>query len=323
MEMLDHDGDGSVSHIEFATRLYKMKTTEERAGICVIKHYVDDIRNQMTLLTQKVLEMDTKNLDHPDDPVPGCRGSASEGLSMIDPLASDGFSMIDPMASDRFSMIDRPSVESVDVDRPVLNVVVSHPSQQLSNSLRGIGKTRGVSPLPDVSECLGRPCMQSAGLSIDSDALRTDVPSYSNVNVADTAAVTNTSACEKLLKDVSQHAHGDIHACNKAAEAENGTQSGASPCTTEEKGDYSKKSIGKGSSRKASPHWTQGQEDAVPVSPTTDSTKEVASNAPQKASSQPAAVRTSEDTSRGAALARNASLGPSDEISSSHRDLLE
>lgn len=48
-ELLDSDGDGFVTHEEFAQTLYKIKTQEVPYGICFIKHMVEDMRHQMSL----------------------------------------------------------------------------------------------------------------------------------------------------------------------------------------------------------------------------------------------------------------------------------
>merc|ERR1719171_853759 len=49
-ELLDVDGDGMVSHDEFAERLYKMKTQEVPTAVCFTLHLVQRMARQFAEL---------------------------------------------------------------------------------------------------------------------------------------------------------------------------------------------------------------------------------------------------------------------------------
>merc|ERR1719161_2992425 len=49
-DILDEDGNGAVTHAEFAHQLYKMKTQEVQTVVCFIKHYVEDMRKTLLKL---------------------------------------------------------------------------------------------------------------------------------------------------------------------------------------------------------------------------------------------------------------------------------
>lgn len=58
-EILDMDGDGKVTHEEFAYQLYKMKTQQVTTGICFVKHYIQGIHKKLKKISKQLKASDT------------------------------------------------------------------------------------------------------------------------------------------------------------------------------------------------------------------------------------------------------------------------
>lgn len=57
-ELLDVDGDGMITHLEFCTQLYKMRTAEVKTNVHRVKHYVDRIWEAVTDTEMRVRRLE-------------------------------------------------------------------------------------------------------------------------------------------------------------------------------------------------------------------------------------------------------------------------